>query len=71
MTATQNLEDLSERQLVVEAVVIKKIQIKEKIFRTLGPVARPNFVLLSNTSRLDIHQMASVLDPVCRSLFAG
>jgi 3-hydroxyacyl-CoA dehydrogenase/enoyl-CoA hydratase/carnithine racemase len=70
LTATQNLNDLSGCQLVVEAV-IEKMEIKQKIFRTLNAVTGPDCILLSNTSTLDIDKMASVLDASRRPLFAG
>lgn len=70
LTATQNLQDLSSCQLVVEAV-IEKMEIKQKIFRTLDSVMGPNCLILSNTSTLDIDTMASALGASRRPLFAG
>ena len=69
---TQNLQDLSDCQLVVEAVV-ENMQIKQDIFRTLDRVTPASCVLLSNTSTLDIDQMASVLESSVqrRRQFAG
>jgi 3-hydroxyacyl-CoA dehydrogenase len=46
--------------LVVEAIV-ENLTIKQKIFTTLGQVTPPTALLLSNTSTLDINQMAAVL----------
>lgn len=55
---TQNFEDLSKCILVVEAV-IENMKIKKKIFGTLDKITPPECILLSNTSTLDIDEMAS------------
>lgn len=55
---TQNFEDLSNCVLVVEAV-IENMKIKKKIFGTLDKITPPGCILLSNTSTLDIDEMAS------------
>lgn len=67
---TQNLADLTQCQLVVEAV-IENMKVKQDIFQRLNEVTKPECLLLSNTSTLDIDEMASVLDPSRRERFAG
>ena len=55
---TQRFEDLSTCVLVVEAV-IENMKIKKKIFSTLDKITPTGCILLSNTSTLDIDEMAS------------
>ena len=55
---TQKFEDLSKCILVVEAV-IENMKIKKKIFSTLDKITPRGCILLSNTSTLDIDEMAS------------
>jgi 3-hydroxyacyl-CoA dehydrogenase len=70
LSSTQRLEDLTHVQLVVEAVV-ERMKIKQSILKTLDQVTPPNCILLSNTSTLDIDQMAGVLGTQRRQSFAG
>lgn len=67
---TQRLEDLSSCGLVVEAV-IEDMKIKKKIFGSLDKITPPGCILLSNTSTLDVDEMASAVSPTRRPLFAG
>jgi 3-hydroxyacyl-CoA dehydrogenase/enoyl-CoA hydratase/carnithine racemase len=67
---TQRMEDLSSCSLVVEAVV-EDMKIKKKIFSSLDEITPPGCIILSNTSTLDIDQMASAVSPSRRPLFAG
>lgn len=61
LRSTQDLLDLGNCQLVVEAV-IENLPVKQKIFTTLAQVTPPSAILLSNTSTLDIDQMATALN---------
>jgi 3-hydroxyacyl-CoA dehydrogenase len=70
LSSTQRLEDLTHVQLVVEAVV-ERMKIKKSIFQLLDQVTPPSCILLSNTSTLDIDEMASVLSPQRQTSFAG
>ena len=71
LRSTQNLSDLADCQLVVEAVV-ENMKIKQSLWRTLDQVVvSEECLLLSNTSTLDMDQMASVLSPNSRARFAG
>ncbi|KAG7364888.1 NAD-binding 3-hydroxyacyl-CoA dehydrogenase [Nitzschia inconspicua] len=67
---SQRLEDLSSCSLVVEAV-IEDMKIKKKIFLSLDKITPPSCILLSNTSTLDIDEMASAVSHSRRPLFAG
>lgn len=70
LSQSQKLSDLSNCQLVVEAV-IESLPIKQDIFTQLNRITPPDAILLSNTSTLDIDKMASVLDASRRARFAG
>lgn len=67
---TTQMTDLSRSVLVVEAV-IEKMNIKKKIFSQLDKITPPNCILLSNTSTLDVDEMASAVTESRRPLFAG
>ena len=67
---SQNLQDLRECVLVVEAVV-EKLHVKKTIFETLNQVTPSTSLLLSNTSTLDMDQIASVVSPNRRGYCAG
>ncbi|RME40270.1 MAG: 3-hydroxybutyryl-CoA dehydrogenase, partial [Deltaproteobacteria bacterium] len=54
-----DLADASGVDFVVEAAT-ENMAIKEKIFRTLDEVARPDVILASNTSSLPITEIAAV-----------
>jgi 3-hydroxyacyl-CoA dehydrogenase len=64
------MEDLSQCALVVEAV-IENMRIKKDILSKLDKITPSDCILLSNTSTLDIDEMAQALGPSRRSLFAG
>mmetsp|Transcript_12872 Transcript_12872/g.30387 ORF Transcript_12872/g.30387 Transcript_12872/m.30387 type:complete len:745 (-) Transcript_12872:51-2285(-) len=67
---TQKFENLSRCVLVVEAV-IENMKIKKNIFSTLDKITPRSCILLSNTSTLDIDEMASSVSPARRPLFGG
>jgi len=67
---SSRLEDLSQCSLVVEAVV-ENMKVKKDIFSKLDQITPQDCILLSNTSTLDIDEMASAVKPSRRSLFAG
>jgi 3-hydroxyacyl-CoA dehydrogenase len=58
MTGTLKLEDLALCDLVVEAV-FENMAVKKDIFARLGKIAKPDAILASNTSFLDIDQLAA------------
>ncbi|MBN3295190.1 ECHP enzyme, partial [Amia calva] len=56
---TINLRDLGDVDLVIEAV-FEDMALKKKIFRELSSVCRPDALLCTNTSGLDVDEIASV-----------
>ena len=50
---------------------IEDMKIKKKIFSSLDKITPPDCILLSNTSTLNIDEMASVVSPSRQALFAG
>jgi 3-hydroxyacyl-CoA dehydrogenase len=54
-----NLDALSDCDLVIEAV-FENMDIKKEVFRRLDKVAKPGAILASNTSYLNIDEIASV-----------
>ncbi len=59
LTATLDLAALADCDLVIEAV-FEDMEIKKDIFRKLDKIAKPGAILASNTSYLDIDEIASV-----------
>ncbi|RFB06486.1 3-hydroxyacyl-CoA dehydrogenase NAD-binding domain-containing protein [Parvularcula marina] len=58
ITGTTDYEGLGETDLVIEAV-FENMELKQDIFGRLDQVTRPEAILASNTSSLDIDQIAS------------
>lgn len=58
LTPTLDYADLAECDLVIEAV-FENMAIKKEIFGTLDHVAKPGAILASNTSALDIDEIAA------------
>jgi 3-hydroxyacyl-CoA dehydrogenase len=58
ITPTTNYEDLSDVDIVIEAV-FENLGIKQKVFKELDRVCKPDCILASNTSFLDIRNIAS------------
>ncbi|MFC2967285.1 3-hydroxyacyl-CoA dehydrogenase NAD-binding domain-containing protein [Acidimangrovimonas pyrenivorans] len=59
LQTTLKLEDFSKVDLVIEAV-FEDMDVKKEIFTRLDAIARPGAILASNTSYLDIDEIASV-----------
>lgn len=59
ISRSTRLEDLSDRELVVEAVS-ERAELKAKVFRTLDEVAPASAILASNTSSISITEIAAV-----------
>jgi len=55
---TTNLDDLSDADLVIEAV-IENMELKKELYEELDRICKPEAVLASNTSGLSITEMAS------------
>jgi 3-hydroxyacyl-CoA dehydrogenase len=58
LTPTLNLEDLADCDLIVEAV-FENMDVKKEIFGRLDKIAKPGAILASNTSYLDIDEIAA------------
>jgi 3-hydroxyacyl-CoA dehydrogenase len=54
-----DLADLKDADFIVEAV-FEKMAVKQEVFRKLDVVAKPGAVLASNTSTLDVDEIASM-----------
>ena len=58
LTPTLALEDLADRDLIIEAV-FESMAVKKDVFARLDRIAKPGAILASNTSFLDIDDIAS------------
>ncbi|MBD9577636.1 enoyl-CoA hydratase/isomerase family protein [Pseudomonas sp. PDM23] len=59
LRGTLEYADIADADLVIEAV-FEKMEIKQQVFRTLDEVCKPGAILASNTSSLDVDQIAGV-----------
>ncbi|MBH3429966.1 3-hydroxyacyl-CoA dehydrogenase NAD-binding domain-containing protein [Pseudomonas alkylphenolica] len=59
LTGTLEYADLADADLVIEAV-FENLGVKQNVFRTLDEVCKPGTILASNTSTLDVDQIAAV-----------
>ena len=59
ISRSTRLEDLTDRELIVEAVS-ERAELKAKVFRTLDEVAPASAILASNTSSISITEIAAV-----------
>ena len=59
ITATLNYEDLTDVDMIIEAVY-ENIDVKKEIFGKLDEVARAGCILATNTSTLDVDEIAAV-----------
>ncbi|RYD40934.1 MAG: 3-hydroxyacyl-CoA dehydrogenase, partial [Sphingomonadales bacterium] len=58
LTPTLNLDDLADCDLIIEAVY-ENMDVKKDIFAKLDKIAKPGAILASNTSYLDIDEIAT------------
>jgi 3-hydroxyacyl-CoA dehydrogenase len=58
LSTTLSYADIAQADLVIEAV-FEEMGVKEKVFKTLDEVMKPGAILASNTSTLDVNQIAS------------
>ena len=58
LSTTLSYDDLKDADMVIEAV-FEDMGVKEKVFRELDRVMKPGAILASNTSTLDLNQIAS------------
>lgn len=59
MTLTLDMAALAEADLVIEAV-FENMDLKKEIFKKLDAIAKPGAILATNTSTLDIDEIAAV-----------
>lgn len=59
LTLTTSYDDLKDADLIIEAV-FEEMSVKKEVFTKLDAVAKPGAVLASNTSYLDVDQIAAV-----------
>ncbi|CCG04735.1 3-hydroxyacyl-CoA dehydrogenase family protein [Blastococcus saxobsidens] len=57
ITGTTSLDDLADRDLIIEAVV-ESLPVKEALFANLGEIAKPGAVLATTTSSLPVIECA-------------
>jgi 3-hydroxyacyl-CoA dehydrogenase len=57
LTTTLSYDDLTSADMVIEAV-FEEMGVKEKVFKELDRVMKPGAILASNTSTLDVNQIA-------------
>ena len=58
ISSTQRYEDIGDADIVIEAV-FEEMGVKKQVFSTLDKVMKPGAILASNTSTLDIDEIAS------------
>ncbi|WP_425259855.1 3-hydroxyacyl-CoA dehydrogenase NAD-binding domain-containing protein [Rubrivivax sp. RP6-9] len=58
LRTTLNYADIAQADMVIEAV-FEEMGVKEKVFKTLDEVMKPGAILASNTSTLDVDQIAN------------
>ena len=58
LSTTLSYDDIKDADLVIEAV-FEEMGVKESVFRTLDEVMKPGAILASNTSTLDVDQIAA------------
>ena len=58
LTGTLSLEALAQSDLVIEAV-FENMEVKKALFAKLDAIAKPGAILASNTSYLDVNEIAS------------
>ncbi len=59
LTPTLNMEDLKDADIIIEAV-FENMDVKKEIFIKLDAIAKLGAILASNTSTLDVNEIASV-----------
>ena len=58
LTPTLNVADIAQADLVIEAV-FEDLGVKESVFKQLDATVKPGAILASNTSTLDLNQIAA------------
>ena len=60
LTASDSMADLAGCDLVIEAI-FQDMAVKKELFTTLDDILKPDTILATNTSYLDIDEMAAVM----------
>ena len=60
-SATTEFSDLKDRDLIIEAV-FENMDVKKEVFMKLNQICRQDCILASNTSYLNVNEIASVVD---------
>ena len=60
-SATTNFSDLQDRDLIIEAV-FENLDVKKEVFVKLNQICSQDCILASNTSYLNVNEIASVVD---------
>ena len=60
ITGTTSYDDLADADLVIEAV-FENMEVKKEVFSTLNEIVGPDTILASNTSYLNIDEIATVV----------
>ena len=58
LTGTTSYADLADVDLVIEAV-FEKMEVKQAVFKSLDEVCKPGAILATNTSTLDVNEIAA------------
>ncbi|MEM7291986.1 MAG: 3-hydroxyacyl-CoA dehydrogenase NAD-binding domain-containing protein, partial [Pseudomonadota bacterium] len=58
--SSTSLDDCASADLIIEAI-FEEMDVKKTLFKKLGTIAKPDAILASNTSYLDVDKIASVL----------
>ncbi|HIM72593.1 MAG TPA: 3-hydroxyacyl-CoA dehydrogenase [Alphaproteobacteria bacterium] len=61
ITPTLSYDDIANADIVVEAV-FEEIDIKKEVFRKLDDIMKPDAILATNTSTLDVDEIAAVTE---------
>ncbi|MBA3877310.1 MAG: 3-hydroxybutyryl-CoA dehydrogenase [Anaerolinea sp.] len=70
VTATSDMSDVRDADLVVEAV-FEDVEVKQALWRELDALARAAAIFASNTSSISIDALASAVSPARRERFVG
>lgn len=66
----QNLNDLADCDLVIEAIA-ERLDWKEDLYRRIAPHLNKHCIIVSNTSGLSVNQLSTVLPETFREHFCG
>ena len=70
ITTTTNLEDFSDREMVIEAV-FEDAEVKGQVFKKLDKILDPNCIVASNTSSISITVLSANVSEARQKNFVG